>query len=190
MRSLGLDPDAIWPLVGLVIKSCLTLCDSLDVAHLAPLSLEFSSQEYISCSKGYSWPRDQPRVSFIAGSLLYYCRLGERSCCWKNHHLLFAYHLRKGDSLLTELAGKPKCDPCPYKKWVMKTDTYIEGMSCEHESRGGAWCYYKSGMPKMASSRRGWKLSLLHSPWKQPNLQTPCPWTSSLQNRETVISVA
>ena len=135
---------------------------------------------------GSSVPRIlQSRIHFLLQGI--FLTLGSAPCFL---HCRQSAVLLQGDSLLTELAGKPKHDWCPYKKWDMKTDTCIEGMSCEHESRGGAWCYYKSGMPKMASSRRGQKLSLFHSPWKQPNLQTPCPWTSSLQNRETVISVA
>ena len=32
----------------LVTQSCLTLCDSMEVAHQAPLSMEFSRQEYFS----------------------------------------------------------------------------------------------------------------------------------------------
>ena len=35
--------------VVLVAQSCLTLCDTIDcIAHQAPLSMEFSSQEYCS----------------------------------------------------------------------------------------------------------------------------------------------
>ena len=59
----------------LVTQSCPTLCDPMDcIAQQAPLSMEFSRQEYwsglpFSFSRGSSWPRDQTQVSRIAGRL-------------------------------------------------------------------------------------------------------------------------
>ena len=47
-------PMNVWPLVGmlLVTQSCLTLCNPVDyIACQAPLSMEFSRQEYWSV-----WP--------------------------------------------------------------------------------------------------------------------------------------
>ena len=48
-------------------KLCPTLCDPM---HQAPLSMEFSRQEYWSglpflYSRGYSWPKDQTCISCI-----------------------------------------------------------------------------------------------------------------------------
>ena len=58
---------------GLVTKSCLTLATPWTVACQAPLSMEFSRQEWILelfaifFSRGSSRPRDQTQVSCIAG---------------------------------------------------------------------------------------------------------------------------
>ena len=54
-----------------VIQSCPTLCDPVDDSLPAPLSLEFSRQEYwswiaIPFSRESSWPRDWTQVSGIA----------------------------------------------------------------------------------------------------------------------------
>ena len=57
----------------LVAQSCQTLCDPVDCSPPAPLSMEFSKQEYwrglvaISFSRGSSRPWDQTQVSFTAG---------------------------------------------------------------------------------------------------------------------------
>ena len=58
----------------LTAQSCLTPCDTMrTVARQAPLSMEFSRQEYwsvlalIPFSRGSSWPRDQTQVSCNAG---------------------------------------------------------------------------------------------------------------------------
>ena len=55
----------------LVAQSCLTLCNPWIVACQAPLSMEFSRQEYWSVampsSRGSSQPRDQIQISPIAG---------------------------------------------------------------------------------------------------------------------------
>ena len=55
-----------------VSQLCVTLWTPWTVAHWAPLSVEFSRQEYwkwvaISFSSGSSWPRDQTLVPCIAG---------------------------------------------------------------------------------------------------------------------------
>ena len=42
-----------WKVKVLVTQSCPTLCDLMDVAHQAPLSMEFSRQEYWS---GFPFP--------------------------------------------------------------------------------------------------------------------------------------
>ena len=56
---------------GLVTKACLALVTTWAVACQAPLSMEFSRQEQqwvaIPFSRGSSQPRDQTRVSCIAG---------------------------------------------------------------------------------------------------------------------------
>jgi len=59
--------------VVLVAQSCLTLCDT--IAHQAPLSMEFSSQEYCSSSilpssRGSFGLQDRTQVSCIAGGFL------------------------------------------------------------------------------------------------------------------------
>ena len=56
----------------LISQSCLTLCNPMDCAHQAPLSLELSRQEYCSGlpfpSPGEpSQPRDRTHVACIAG---------------------------------------------------------------------------------------------------------------------------
>ena len=55
----------------LVTQSCPALCDPMDyTAHQAPLSMEFSRQEFlvaIPFSRGSSRPRDQTQVSHTAG---------------------------------------------------------------------------------------------------------------------------
>ena len=55
-----------------VAQSCPTRCDPMDCSHQAPLSTEFSRQEYwsglsIPFSRGSFWPRDRTQVSCIAG---------------------------------------------------------------------------------------------------------------------------
>ena len=55
-----------------VTQQCLTLCDPMTIARQAPLSMEFSRQEYWSGSSSpspgeSSRPRDQTQVSCIAG---------------------------------------------------------------------------------------------------------------------------
>ena len=58
---------------GLVTKSCPPLATPWTVASQAPLSMEFSRQEWILewiaifFSRGSSRPRDQTQVSYIAG---------------------------------------------------------------------------------------------------------------------------
>ena len=57
---------------SLVIKSCLTLCNTWTVACQAPLSMGFPRQEYWSglsfpSPQDLSWPRNRTRVSCIAG---------------------------------------------------------------------------------------------------------------------------
>ena len=56
--------------VFLVTQSCLTLCDPMDWAHHAPLSMGFSRQEYsgvaIPFSRGSSQSRDRTQVSCIS----------------------------------------------------------------------------------------------------------------------------
>ena len=57
---------------GLVTKSCLTLVTPWTVAHQAPLSMGFFQARIlewiaISFSRGSSRPRNQTRVSCIAG---------------------------------------------------------------------------------------------------------------------------
>ena len=50
--------------------SCLTLSDPLPVACQAPLSLQFSRQEYwvaMPSSSGFTWPRDQVHLAFCLG---------------------------------------------------------------------------------------------------------------------------
>ena len=54
----------------LVTQLCLTLCDPMDCTCQAPLSMEFSKQEYWSRLPFHLpgvWPRDRTRVSYIAG---------------------------------------------------------------------------------------------------------------------------
>ena len=68
-----------------VTQSCLTLC----VAHQAPLSMEFSRQEYqnrysIPFTRGYSQPRDQTLVSCIAGGFYH---LSHQGSPWIWSHL-------------------------------------------------------------------------------------------------------
>ena len=88
--------------VGFVMKSesisCLVMSDSATpwiVARQAPLSLEFSRQEYWSGlpfpSRGSSWPRNQTRVSCIAGRWfedIVFSR--EAEIMWNGPHLLQA----------------------------------------------------------------------------------------------------
>ena len=76
---------------GLVSKACLTLATQWTVACQAPLSMEFSRQEYwwelaIHFSRGYSWLRDQTHiscVSCIAGRFFTHCGIGEAPKCIK-----------------------------------------------------------------------------------------------------------
>ena len=60
--------------LGLVAQSCPTPPTHCTVARRAPLSMEFSRQEYWSGlpspPPGISWPRNQTRVFCIAGRLL------------------------------------------------------------------------------------------------------------------------
>ena len=67
----------------LVTQSCLTLCDPMDCAYEAPLSMEFSRQEYWS---GLPFPSP--------GDLL-------------NPGIEHRSPALQADSLLTELQGKP-----------------------------------------------------------------------------------
>ena len=72
---------------GLVAKSCPTLATPWTVAHQAPLSMAFSSQEYWSglpfLSPGdLPWPRDRTRVSCTAGRFLTSWATREAPCSW------------------------------------------------------------------------------------------------------------
>ena len=52
----------------LVAQSCLTVCDPIDcIAHQAPLSMEFSRQEYWS-GLPFPLPRDLPDLGIEPGS--------------------------------------------------------------------------------------------------------------------------
>ena len=60
-----------------VTQSCLTLCDTMTVAHQIPLSMGFSWQEYWSGSPFpapifFFWPRDQTHISYISRQILYH----------------------------------------------------------------------------------------------------------------------
>ena len=173
-----MDLDAIWPLVGLVTKSCLTLCDPLD------------------CSPpGSSVPGIlQSRIHFLLQGM--FLIQGSNPCFL---HCRQSAVLLQVDSLPTELAGKPKCDCCPYKKWDMKkkkkSGTWRQTYAWKEyhlNMKAGEGVMLlevknaKNGQQTPRSSRRGRKRSLLHSPWKEATLQTPCSWTSSLQNCETI----
>ena len=63
--------EKIFKYVVLVAQSCLTLCDPMDVAHQAPLSMGISSKKLewiaIPIFRGSFWPRDRTRASGIAG---------------------------------------------------------------------------------------------------------------------------
>ena len=66
------------------------VAEQQSVAHQAPLSMEFSRQEYwsmlpFSYSRRSSWPRDETRVSYIS---------------FTGRHVLYNYHH----------LGSPKCD--------------------------------------------------------------------------------
>ena len=54
--------------VCLVVQACPTLCDPMDVAHQAPLSMGFPRQEYWSGSPLPS-PGDLPDLGIELGSL-------------------------------------------------------------------------------------------------------------------------
>ena len=64
-----------------MLSHVLFFCDPMTVAHLAPLSMGFSRQEYWSglpfLSPGSSWPRDWTCVSCIGGQILYNSTTGE-----------------------------------------------------------------------------------------------------------------
>ena len=51
----------------LVVQWCLTLCDPMDVAHQAPLSMELSRQEYWSVLP-FPSPEDLPNPGIEASS--------------------------------------------------------------------------------------------------------------------------
>ena len=110
-----MDLDAIWPLVGLVTKSCLTLCDPLD------------------CSPPGSFVPGilQSRIHFLLQGM--FLTQGSNPCFL---HCRQSVVLLQVDSLPTELAGKPKCNCCPYKKWEMKADICLEG--CHLNMKAGA----------------------------------------------------
>ena len=81
---------------GLVIKSCLTLVIPWTAAHQAPLSMEFSRQEYCN-GLPFPFPGDLPDPGIEPRS-----------------------PALQAVSLLTELPGKPKLLVCLYLSWWKK----------------------------------------------------------------------
>ena len=70
-----------------VAKLCPTLCNPMDLAHEAPLSMEFSRQEYWSglpfpTPRGSSWPRVWTHVSCVAGRFFTYEPPGKPQRLW------------------------------------------------------------------------------------------------------------